>query len=346
MLRVRFTADDLLRVTFAREPAPLMELGLALAAIQRLGLPPVFVRWQQSLRRALPRGARPLMELVPPSGRGPLFMDPLSRGLDDGLEKVLSTPGGYVRSELDRLCSAGRRPMTPWLRALADQDREAWRLLDGSLRTAYDSVLGRSWGTIRSAFDAERAWRTRLLAEEGVGATLAGLAPGPGWRRTTLGFDWPEDAVFELNGQGLTLLPTTVWSGWPMLAPRPGLPSVLIYPALSPLPLLGDMPRAEPLAALLGSTRAATLTLLTRQRTTTDLATELSIAKSSASEHTKALRAARLITTERDGKAVRHSCTPLGLDLLAGTWGPGSAPHAPAANASAARHLQGEGNQL
>ncbi|MBL1099197.1 ArsR/SmtB family transcription factor [Streptomyces coffeae] len=330
MLRVRFTADDLLRVTFAREPAPLMELGLALAAMQRIGLPPVFGRWQQSLRRTLPRGARPLLELVPPSGRGPLFMDPLSRGLDDGLDAVLSTPGGYVRSELDRVCSAGRRPVTPWLRALADQDRDAWRLLADSLRTAYDSVLGESWGTIRSAFDAERAWRTRLLAEEGIRATLAGLAPGPGWRGTTLEFDWPEEALLELDGRGLVLLPTTVWSGWPMLALRPGLPSVLVYPALSPLPLLGEVPRAEPLAALLGSTRAAALGLLTRQRTTTDLAAELSIAKSSASEHAKALRAARLITTERDGKAVWHSCTPLGLDLLAGTGGPGPAPRAQA----------------
>ncbi|MER5869652.1 hypothetical protein [Streptomyces sp. NPDC002044] len=33
-------------------------------------------------------------------------------------------------------------------------------------------------------------------------------------------------------------------------------------------------------------------------------------------EHTRTLRAAGLITTERDGKAVPHSATGLGVDLL------------------------------
>ncbi|MFJ4526551.1 ArsR/SmtB family transcription factor [Streptomyces sp. NPDC088810] len=72
------------------------------------------------------------------------------------------------------------------------------------------------------------------------------------------------------------------------------------------------------LATLLGRTRAAVLQLLVRQRTTTEVAEELDISKSSASEHTKALRAARLISTYRDGKLVWHACTALGYDLLAG----------------------------
>lgn len=321
MLRVRFTSEDLLRVTFAREPAPLMELGLALAALQRCDLPPVFGRWQQTLRRALPQGARPLLELVPPSGRGPMFLDPLSRGLDDGLDQVLSAPAGFVRSELGRVCAAGRCPETGWVHDLASQDRDTWRVLATALRAAYDSLLAASWGGVQSAFDAERAWRTRLLADQGIRIALAGLVPGARWRGTTLEFNWPEDADVALQGHGVVLLPSTVWSRWPMLAVRPEEAAVLVYPAVSPLPLLDEPIGTNPLAALLGSTRAAALALLTRQRTTTDLATELSIAKSSASEHTKALRAARLITTERSGKAVWHSCTPLGLDLLAGASG-------------------------
>lgn len=323
MLRVRCTAEDLLRVTFAREPAPLMELGLALAALRRCDLPPVFTRWQQSLRRTLPHAARPLSELVPPSGRGPLFLDPLSHGLEDGLEVVLSTPAVFVRSEFDRVCAIGRRPVTRWMRDLVEQDGGAWLTLAEALRAAYDSVLAGSWSSVQAAFDAERAWRTRLLAEQGIRTTLAGLAPGARWCGTTLEFDWPGEADIALEGRGLTLLPSTVWRDWPMLALRPGEPGVLIYPAVSPLPLLDRPATADPLAALLGSTRAAALTLLTRQRTTTDLAAELCVARSSASEHAKALRAARLITTERDGKAVWHSCTPLGLDLLAGSGGAG-----------------------
>ncbi|MFD0295631.1 ArsR/SmtB family transcription factor [Streptomyces sp. NPDC059616] len=71
--------------------------------------------------------------------------------------------------------------------------------------------------------------------------------------------------------------------------------------------------------ALLGRTRAAALGLLTQQLTTTDIARELDISKSSASEHAKALRDARLIVTQCECKAVWHSCTPLGLDLLTGS---------------------------
>ncbi|MFD9484802.1 winged helix-turn-helix domain-containing protein [Streptomyces sp. NPDC059991] len=56
-------------------------------------------------------------------------------------------------------------------------------------------------------------------------------------------------------------------------------------------------------------------------RSTSDIAKELGISKSSASEHAKALRDARLIATQRDGKAVWRCCTPLGLEPPRGTAG-------------------------
>lgn len=55
MLRVHFTAEDLWRVTFADEPAPLMELGLALAMLQRDdGSSPEMRRWRRQLGRICP----------------------------------------------------------------------------------------------------------------------------------------------------------------------------------------------------------------------------------------------------------------------------------------------------
>ena len=71
MLRVHFTADDLLDVTFANEPAPLMELGLAPANLQRDdGLEPALHGWRRGLRGDLPGAARPLVEIVPPAANG------------------------------------------------------------------------------------------------------------------------------------------------------------------------------------------------------------------------------------------------------------------------------------
>ncbi|MFF0163983.1 ArsR/SmtB family transcription factor [Streptomyces sp. NPDC005263] len=166
-------------------------------------------------------------------------------------------------------------------------------------------------------FDAERAWRVQLLAAQGIRTTLAGLAPGARWHGTTLEFDSTDNVEITLNGNGITLLPSVFWTGRPLLG-RYAQGMFLVYPAVTPLPLLDD-PTTNALATLLGRTRAAILEQLTRPRTTTDLARQLDLAKPSVSEHTGALRAAHLTTAHRDGKTIWHSCTPLGLGLLTGS---------------------------
>ncbi|MGD0064309.1 MAG: helix-turn-helix domain-containing protein [Streptosporangiaceae bacterium] len=63
---------------------------------------------------------------------------------------------------------------------------------------------------------------------------------------------------------------------------------------------------------------ARALRALHDPRSTTELAARLGISVSAASEHATALRGARLIRTDRDGRAVRHSLTVLGRALLSG----------------------------
>ncbi|MEU1665268.1 ArsR family transcriptional regulator [Streptomyces sparsogenes] len=318
MLRVCFTAEDLLRVTFADEPAPMVELTLAIAALQRSD--PIFTLWRRRMSQTLRRSAGPLLELVPATAKGPLFLDPPSQGFADGVEQVLSATTTFVRTELRRVHIPGYSPAL-WIRLLGDRDREAWRILEQAVRAGHEDVLVGSWDRIRAGFDAERAWRMQLLASQGIRATLAGLFPGGRWRGTTLEFDSPDDVEITLDGQGVTLLPSVFWTGRPLVG-RYAQGTFLVYPAVTPLPLLEDDPATtNALAALLGRTRAALLEQLTRPRTTTDLARDLGVAKSSVSEHTKTLRDAHLITAQRDGKTVWHSCTPLGLSLVTGHSG-------------------------
>ncbi|MEU6990956.1 winged helix-turn-helix domain-containing protein [Streptomyces sp. NPDC046465] len=314
MLRLHFTAEDLLRVTFAAEPAPLMELGFAIAMLQREAVPQ-FARWQRRTRESLSPETTALFSLVPPTARGPMFLDPLSKGLDEGLDRVRATPLSRVRAELGRVCPA-HRPITPWVKELAVHEREAWQTLEHALRAAHSALIDEPWGRIEAGFQAERAWRTRLLARDGIRTTLAGLAAGGRWEGTTLVFPRPDETDAGLSGHGVVLLPSALWSR-PMVALYDDEPSILIYPAVTPLPLLDEAP-TDPLGVLLGRTRAAILDLLPHGHSTSDIAKELGISKSSASEHTKTLRDARLIVTQRDGKAVWHSCTPLGLELLRG----------------------------
>lgn len=315
MLRVHFTAQDLMRVGFASRPAPLMELGLAAATLQRPDRNVVFARWRAARRREITSAALPLFSLVPPNGAGPLFLDPLSDALDDGMDGVLSAPRAVVTRELRRVCPA-YRPVTPWVLDLARQDRRAWRTLERAVRAGHQTLVSRDWARMQASFAADLAYRGRLLAEEGLGATLASLYPGSVWSGTTLHIDLPRDSEITLTGDGLTLMPSSVWTGAPLVGQDAAGRPLLLYPALTPLPMIADRPDNDPLVALLGRTRAAVLRSLVASRTTTEVAGELGISLASASQHTTTLRAARLVTSARDGKSVWHTVTPLGGKFL------------------------------
>lgn len=301
-----FTTEDLLRTRFAVAPAPLLELGMAVATLRRDDA--VFARWNR--RASLPREALPLFQLIPPSAAGPLFVDPVSEGLDDGLDKVLSTPHAYARDEILRAC----RP-TPWTRGLVAREGDAWRTLEVALRGAYDALIHREWARICASFHADLAWRRLILSREGISAALAGVYPGSRWNGATLEIDVPEDSEHVPGGRGVTLMPSTVWTGRPMVGTHPDGSALLVYPAFTPLPLV-EIESGDALGALLGRTRAAILEVLVENRTTSELASGLGISAASASVHAKTLRKAGLIVTRRAGKAVTHVATPLGLDLL------------------------------
>ena len=313
MLRLHFTADDLLRTRFATAPAPLLEMGLAVAALQRRDT--LFDNWRREAGARLPRVGRTLLQLVPPSGAGPLFLDPISDGLDDGLDTVLSSPGGFVRRELRRICSAGQ-PITPWIRALDERNADAWQLLGAAVRSAHGALIGPSWRRVWQSFRGEVAWRSRLIGESGLMAGLETLHPDARWRDTTLEIDAGRQYSVRLAGRGVTLLPSAFLTTRPLVGAHPDGSILVVYPALTALPLVEESPVHEPLADLLGRTRAAVLGLAAEPRTTGQLARELGISAPSASEHARTLRAAGLLVTERAGKAVLHSRTSLGDRLL------------------------------
>lgn len=194
---------------------------------------------------------------------------------------------------------------------------EAWQILEQAMRTAYDHLLAGSWPKIRAGFDAEAVWRVGILARQGLHATLTTLSPAIRLRGTTLEIDSPRELDFDLQGKGIILQPTLFWTGHPLASCHQDGRLMLVYPAVTPLPLLAAPALGDPLAALLGATRARTLRLLGTRRTTTDLARELTVTPAAASMQAKTLREAGLTTSRRDGKAVWHWCTPLGLDLIA-----------------------------
>jgi DNA-binding transcriptional ArsR family regulator len=226
---------------------------------------------------------------------------------------VQRTPTKFVVGELRRLYPAG--PHVSWTRLLADRDRQTWRDLDAALRLAHHGLVDGEAARARQGYQAELAWRSRMIAESGVQAALSALHPTISWDGAVLQIDAAEDWAVHPGGIGLTLMPSVYWTGRPMLAWHPDGSVAIIYAALTPLPLIGEV-YGDPLSGLLGHTRAALLRLTAIERTTTDLARELRISLASVSAHTKTLRVAGLIVTSRAGKAVLHSITPLGDRLL------------------------------
>jgi DNA-binding transcriptional ArsR family regulator len=299
-MRIRFTADDLLLTRFVTQPAPLLELSMSIATVLRRD--PLFARMSY---------AGPMTEFVRPNGTAPLFMDPMSVGMADGLDRVRSTPREYARSQL-RLF-----PATASARALYDFDADAWRALSQALTTAHAALVQPTWERRCLGVRGDVAWRGQIIAEEGIKAALCTLVPGAQWQSSTLHVPAARERDLELGGRGLVLYPCVGWTGHVMFGDSADGARCLFYPAITPLPLVDVSGGGNPIAELLGRTRAAVLQAATEPHTTADLARELRISAASVSAHTKTLREAGLLTSERAGKAVFHSATPLGHRLLA-----------------------------
>jgi DNA-binding transcriptional ArsR family regulator len=324
MLRVPFTAEDLLQTRFAPDPAPLLELGIALAVLQRRDA--LFERWRRQGRAALPRAAGPMLELVPPSATGPLFLDPISEGLEDGLDTVMSTPQPTVAEELSRVFAPNRA--TSFIKALRDRDREAWASLALAIRASHRALLADQWPRVQAGYRAEVSLRAGIFAQQGVRGVLTSIYPGTTWEANVLAIPIETRLRIKLDGRGVTLMPSVLWRGRPLFARHPDGSLLIVYAAATPLPLLyGDLSGSS-LAALLGTTRAAMLALAATNPTTSELARQIEVSVASASGHTKVLRECGLITTRRDGKAVRHALTGLGEQLVngGGVWESSVAP--------------------
>lgn len=323
MLTLRFTIEDLLRVRFAPEPAPLIESGLALAVLHAGSHEPSLAHWRGRTMTGLSTRSGSAVgrvaELLRPDGLGPTFLDPPIADLSEALDKVSTVSRQQTTAELERLWQGRSRPDGAWRAAVEHHEAPAWRELVASLAECWRALLEAWWPRLREGYAGDVAWRGRVQQEQGLRAMLAGLVPGAAWSGADLRLPGPRTATVEVGGAGLTLMPSLLWRGVPLRSRHPDGSLLLVYSALTPLPLLPEPDRgADPLAGLLGATRARALHVLADPHTTTGLARTLGVSAGSASAHAKTLRAAGLVATVREGKEVRHTCTQLGRLLLAG----------------------------
>ncbi|GAA3810398.1 winged helix-turn-helix domain-containing protein [Streptomyces coacervatus] len=325
MLRIHCTARDLETIRIAHGPDPLWEIVCSLCRLQDRDGRIAFGAWRREATGRIRRGGeardavRALCELVPRSRYFPDFLTPppvpQTGGVHAGIDRVLSTPRGRLRTEIGLLTIHAGAPAAA--DELARGEVAALERLGSELLTYHEVFVGPVWQRIETAVAADVAWRSGVLATGGVRALLETFRPMISWQAPVMEVDYPVDRDLRLEGRGLLLVPSYFCWRRPVSLLDEALLPVLVYPVDKTV--VPDTPTApDQLARLLGPTRAALLyeTATRGFASTSALAGTVVVSVPSASQQLGVLREAGLVTSRRDGKYVLHSVTPLGLRLL------------------------------
>ncbi|MEU7576395.1 winged helix-turn-helix domain-containing protein [Streptomyces sp. NPDC041068] len=324
MLRIHFTGDDLARTVLADEPDALWEVSISLHRLQRRDAGVVFGPWRSRILSRIPTSIRLLSSLAPARGYCPDFLTP-ARGASRAaqMEALRSTGRSTIRAELREFRRQNPKLHLPsWCARLAEGDSETLGRLAHTADAYFDACLTPYWDRIRAQVHRDRTRRLAVLADGGWEALFRMLHPSARWSHPVLELDYPVDQDMHLQGRGLVLQPSFFcrYNVTSLLDPR--LPPVLVHPIDHDpgwaLPA-GARAEANPLAVLLGATRAQLLEAVANGAATTrQLARLAHTTPPNASRHLTALREAALLRSHRHRNTVLHTVTPLGVALLNG----------------------------
>jgi hypothetical protein len=302
VIEVEFTPDDLSRVRFAH--SPLAEL---VASSRTLRKPEKYWQhrpWRERAERLLPTaGLDPLLAVLGSScGYVPDFLTPIGPDttLEAELRAVARTDPARVRRQLER----------------AGVDYVAPTELVTLLRRYFALLIAPDWPRLRALAEADIRQRTLLAAARGGRTLLRELHPLIRWDGAALRVAVGKNLLDTVGGRPWTLLPTAFAGPTVHTIIEGDAGPALCYPPRG-LGGLWEAPAPSAvLGALLGTTRAAVLSLLDAPLSTGELAATLGLAPATASHHLTTLRDSGLIAGIRQGRVVRYARTVLGDQLV------------------------------
>jgi DNA-binding transcriptional ArsR family regulator len=326
-LKIRFSHDDLTRVRVASQPDPMWELVESLNKISTMIGGVSYSAWRSFARTALvgqhPQIRGVIRDLVPSKGDFPDFLTPTAGARDAApvIEAIMATSSRQLRHEFEFI--GKQRRLARWTDDLAAGEPATMRRLGDILTTYHHTLLQPFWPTIQAHVDADRSLRARTVLDGGAEALLNSFRPTLRWNPPTLEADYRVDYDVDLQGRGLTLVPSYFCWGTPVtLIDRSRPVPVLVYPLNHDLTItataspLRDLSGADRrLAALIGRTRSQILITLAAPHTTSELARKFNISSAAVSQHTSVLRESGLISTRRDANTAIHVTTRLGAAL-------------------------------
>lgn len=322
MLELAFSTGDLALTRFAY--SPLWECVAGLRVLKEPGAHALHVRWirETAPRLAAMRGEMALLDaLVPvPTRTLPSFLAPTpatpAPDLDAELAGLRAVPAEEVRTELDHL----EGPRTAPVRDLYREPARGLDRLAAEVRGFWNAALAAGWPRVRALLEADVAHRARMLADGGPDRLFGSLDPAIRWADGTLSIRLRHHAAaYPLDGRGVVLVPSVFV--WPRVFVKSGVrwPVTVRY-APRGLGLLWSSDGAsggEALAGVLGPTRARLLTALDAPASTGELADRTGLSAGAVSQQLTALRAAGLVTAQRNGRYVLYARTAVADALLA-----------------------------
>jgi DNA-binding transcriptional ArsR family regulator len=236
--------------------------------------------------------------------------------LADELRVVAATPLDWVAEQVDAAWAG--HPAPAEIERFATDPAGGLAELVGQIRRYFELAVAPAWPRLRAAVEGEIASRALAASERGPRALFVGLHPKLDWDGSALRLASAKSRDWDLGGHPLALLPAG-FAG-PTVHTMTESPDgrALWYPPRGYGRLWDQPQQVEPsaaLAALLGPTRAAVLTLLAVPSSTGEVATALSLAPATASHHLTTLRDAGLVVGERVGRRLRYLRTGLGEQL-------------------------------
>ncbi|MGW4381688.1 DUF5937 family protein [Kitasatospora sp. NPDC004531] len=320
MLDVTFSLRDLARTRFAL--SPLWEVVASARVLKHPAEHPLHRAWSTEAHRRLADAGldwRLLADLVPdPPRLIPAFLAPPPTisvpDLEVELAVLRATPPDLVRTGLD----GPRAPRSQRIdRLRADPDRGLAELAE-LIGAYWEIALAPHWPRIRAVLDGDVLHRARLFAEHGADRLLNDLGTDVSWDDDTLYVGHRHSrGTRRLADRGLLLVPSVFV--WPRVFSliTPDWQPTLRYPPRA-VATLWERRAAlpDPLAAVLGPTRARLLAELDTPASTTALSHRTALTPGAVSQHLTALRHAGLLTAHRVGRHVLYARTEAAETLL------------------------------
>jgi DNA-binding transcriptional ArsR family regulator len=252
-------------------------------------------------------------------GSGASFSAPPPKGMaqtvEDDLAAIREADPGVVRTEVAEI-RALRHPREE-IAAVLDDPRFTERLADGIAR-GWAAVLAQDWPRVKAVLERDVRFRAERLTEAGWSAAVAGMHPRMAWADGVVTVERVQEATTVLGGRGLLLVPSVfIGTGLAVYGEAPWQPTI-VYPSRGAGLVFeeADAP-TDPLAPLLGRTRAGLLLALATPSSTSQLAALTGASIGATGDHLKVLLDAGLLTRGRVARSVVYRRTPLGDALAA-----------------------------